>query len=493
MAGYDYDAVVLGGGAAGLTAAGLAANFGAKTMMVEANRLGGDCTWTGCVPSKVLLKAGKAAHHMRTAGRYGLADTPPQLNTARVMQHLHTIRQEIYEEADRPEIYEQMGIEVVQGRAQFRDPHSILISLENGSSRQVTARYFFICTGGKPVLPPVEGLGDVPYVTSETFFETERLPEELVIIGGGNIGTEMAQALNRLGVAVTVLETSGRILSHDDPELADILFGVLKAEGVGYMLNAGVKRVSYQNNRFEIKVEADGEEKTITSEALLAAAGRRPNLEGLGLDAAGVAYTQHGVETDNRCRTNKKHIYACGDVTGEYQFTHMSDHMARVAVTNALLKFPMKVDRNHVPWCTFTDPELAHVGATEKDLKERNIRYEVYRFPYSKLDRAITDSERDGLVKVFAKKWNGKILGAGVAGARAGEIISEYAVAMKHGITLRNIADTIHPYPAYGLAARRAADQWYIRNQSEWSVKMIKKIFGYRGEIPDFSDPDRIV
>lgn len=330
-------------------------------------------------------------------------------------------------------------------------------------------------------------------MTSESLFEAEQLPDKLIIIGGGNIGIEMAQAMNRLGIAVTVIESSERVLSHDDPELADILFGILKNEGVEYRLNTRLKRVSYQNSRFEIKVETDGEEKTVAGDGLLIATGRRPNLESLSLDAAGVNYTEKGVEVDSRCRTNQKHIYACGDVTGEYQFTHMSDHMARVAVTNALLKYPMKVDHQHVPWCTYTDPELAHVGATEKELIERNIRYEVYRFPYEKLDRAMTDSEKEGLVKVFAKKWTGKILGAGVAGARAGEIISEYAVAMKHGVTLRNIADTIHPYPAYGQAARRAADQWYIRNQSEWSVKLVKKIFGYRGEVPDLSDPGRIV
>src|SRR5699024_8812893 len=216
-----------------------------------------------------------------------------------------------------------------------------------------------------------EGLEGVPYVTSESIFEAEQLPKELIILGGGNIGTEMAQAVNRLGIAVTVIETSGRILSHDDHELAGILFDILKAEGVQFMFNGRITYLNHQDNQFEITVETDGEEKTAMGDGLLVAAGRRPNVESLSLDAARINYTQNGVEVDNRCRTNQKHIYACGDVTGEYQFTHMSDHMARVAVTNALLKYPMKVDHSHVSWCTYTDPELAYVGATEKELKER--------------------------------------------------------------------------------------------------------------------------
>jgi len=200
------------------------------------------------------------------------------------------------------------------------------------------------------------------------------------------------------------------------------------------------------------------------------------------------------VTVNESCRTNKRHIYAAGDVTGRYQFTHMSDHMAKIAATKALLKVvPMKIEKNHVPWVTFTDPELAHVGKTEKQLQEEGVKYEIYRFPYSKIDRAVAEGDTVGMVKIFAKKLSGKILGATVVGAHAGEFISEYAVALKNGVSLRGIADTIHPYPSWGLGARRAADQWYIKNQSEWSVKLIKTIFGYRGEVPDYSDKYRVV
>ncbi len=493
MSKYDYDAIVIGGGAAGLTASGIAANFGAKTMMIEKNKLGGDCTWTGCVPSKALLKAGKVAHHIRQAGRYGLIDGEPDIDFKKVIKHVHGIRDEIYEDADAPENFEAMGIEVVTGMAYFTDTHSINIELPDGETRVVTSKYFFICTGASAFVPPIPGIEEVSYLTNESFFEMDELPKELVIIGAGPIGSEMAQAMKRLGAGVTVIDMADRIMVKDDPELAGMLHRKLKEEGIDYVLGARVESVTSNNGSIQVRVSADDREKVVSGTDLLLATGRRANVDTLNLEAAGVAYSAKGVEVNEKCRTNISHIYACGDVTGGYQFTHMSEHTAKVAVTTALLKIPMKVDNDHVPWCTYTDPELAHVGATEDQLKERGEEFETYRFPFSKIDRAVTESEGEGLIKIFAKKWNGKILGAGVVGTNAGEMISEYAVAMKNGISLRNLADTIHPYPTYALGARRAADQWYIKNQSEWQVKLIKKLFGYRGEVPDFSNPDRIV
>lgn len=493
MSKYDFDAIVIGGGAAGLTASGIAANFGAKTMMIEKDRLGGDCTWTGCVPSKALLKAGKVARHIRKASDYGLMDGEPNINFKKLIRHVHTIREDIYEDADAPENFEAMGIEVVKGMAYFTDTHALNIELGSGETRVVTSKYFFICTGASAFVPPIDGIDSVDYLTNESLFEIEELPKELVIIGGGPIGSEMAQAMNRLGSKVTVVDMADRIMLNDDPELAGMLHDRLKAEGIEYVLGAQVKKMGSEQGRVNIYVEVGGEAKKVSGTNLLMATGRRANINGLNLEAAGVKFSKNGIEVNGKCRTNKSHIYACGDVTGGYQFTHMSEHTAKVAATNALLKFPMKVDSGHVPWCTYTDPELGHVGATEKQLKENGTAFETYRFPFSKVDRAVTESEGEGLIKVFAKKWNGKILGASVLGTNAGEMISEYAVAMKNGVSLRNLADTIHPYPTYGLGARRAADQWYIKNQSEWQVKLIKKIFGYQGEVPDFSDPDRIV
>jgi pyruvate/2-oxoglutarate dehydrogenase complex dihydrolipoamide dehydrogenase (E3) component len=490
---FEFDSVVIGGGAAGLTASGICANFGAKTMMIERHKLGGDCTWTGCVPSKVLLKAGKLAQQVRDAGKYGLIDCDPKIDFKKVIKHVDDVRKEVYEDADRPEIFEDMGIEVVEGEASFLDAHTIEIKLPGGEKRKVTSRFFFIAAGGSAFVPPIEGIDTVDYLTNDSLFEIKDLPEELLIIGGGPIGTEMSQAFTNLGSKVTVIDMAAKIMMNDDPELTDILFEELKRQGVNYQLGASVKSVSQTDGKVSVNIEIDGKEKTITGDKLLMATGRKPNLDGLGLDEAGVEYTKKGITINNSCRTNKKNIYAIGDIASKYQFTHMSEHMAKIATSRAMLKIPMKMDLKHITWATFTSPEVAHVGATEKELNEKGEKFEVYRFPYSKIDRAVTEGESVGMIKIFAKKFSGKILGASVVGAHAGEFISEYAVAMKNGVSLRNIADTIHPYPSWGLGARRAADQWYIRNQNAGTVKWIKRIFGYKGEIPDYSDPDRVV
>lgn len=475
-----------------MTAAGIAANFGAKTMMIEADRLGGDCTWTGCVPSKTLLKAGKVAHQIRHAGTYGLVDSEPEINFPKLIQHIHEVRRGIYEDADRPGIFEEMGVEVVRGKASFIDPHTIDIETE-GPPRIISSKYILVCAGSSASVPPIEGIERVEYLTNESLFEIERLPGKTIVLGAGPIGMEMAQAFRRLGSEVTVLDMAGRILGKDDPELTQILHETLEKEGVRFILNASVQNVEQAGEEITLNYSKYGEPGSVTGDALLLAAGRKPNIDGLALDKAEIEYSENGIPVDKYCRTSRKHIYACGDITGRYQFTHMSEHMAKVAVTHALLKYPMKMDERHVPWVTFTDPELGHLGATRDELNERNVSYEVYRFPYEKIDRALTDSEQTGLIKIYAKKWSGKILGVDVLGVNAGEVISEYAVAMRNGVSLRDIADTIHPYPSYGLGARRAADQWYIKNQKAWLVRLIRFIFGYRGDVPDFSDPGRIV
>ena len=489
---YDYDLIVIGGGAAGLTASGMGATFGAKTLMIERARLGGDCTWTGCVPSKTLLKSAKIAHHLRNAGRFGLTDRPVHVDFARVMAHLRAVRQDVYEGADAPEIYEKMGIEVRTGAARFLDAHTVAIDRDGGTDR-VTGRFFVIAAGARAFVPPIDGLKETPYLTNESLFEFEldALPGRLAVVGGGPIGTEMAQAFRRLGSAVTVIDLLPRILARDDAELAALLRETLEAEGVWYVLGAGVKRIAREGNEVVVSVEQDGAPGEVRADAVLMATGRRANVDGLGLEAAGVAFTRHGVTVNDRCRTNRKHIYAVGDVTGRYQFTHMSEHMAKIAVTNALLRLPMKIDTKHVPWVTYTDPELAHVGATEAALAEGGTPFEVFRFPFSKIDRAVTEGETTGWIKVFAKK-NGKILGASVLGAHAGEMIGELGLAMRNGVSLRKIADTIHAYPTYGLGVRRAADQWYVRQQSPRLIRMLKKLFGYRGAVLTF-DPDQIV
>ena len=493
MSKFEFDSIVIGGGAAGLTASGISANVGAKTMMIERHRLGGDCTWTGCVPSKVLLKAGKVARNIREAGKFGLIDSEPEINLKKVIEHVHHIRQEVYNEADDPKIYEDQHIEVVFGEASFKDSYTLEINLDNGGKRTVTSKYFFIATGARAAVPQIKGLDSIDYLTNESLFEIDDLPEELLIIGGGPIGLEMSQAFINLGSKVTIIDMADRILQNDDEELVEILMAELKSQGVCFELNTSIKEVSRDGNYISVEMEQEGRVKKINGTHLLIATGRIPNTEQLNLDKAGVRSGNKGIIINDSCQTNVSHIYAIGDVNGRYQFTHMSEHTAKVATTSALLKIPMKIDKKHITWATFTEPELAHVGQTEAQLKKSGTSFEVYRFPYSKIDRALMENETTGLIKLFANKLTGKLYGATVVGTHAGELISEYAVAIKNGVSLRNLADTIHPYPSWGLGARRAADQWYIKNQSEWSVKLIKKVFGYRGEIPDFSDPDRIV
>ena len=487
MASYDYDLAVLGGGSAGLTASGIAANAGVKTLMVERARLGGDCTWTGCVPSKALLHHADLAHQARRAGA-----TPP-IDFPAIMWRIRQLREAVYEDADAPEIYEGFGIEVVHGTARFTDPHTLVLEAEEGE-RRVTARMVIIATGGRPSTPSIDGLGAVPFLTNETLFEIETQPKHLVIVGGGPIGIEMAQAFQRLGTQVTVIDRGDMILDHDDPQHAAMLLEVLKHEGVRFVLNARISRITpYGETGAAVHVAFEGKEGVVEGDRLLVAAGRHPNVEGLGLDAAGVEVGRKGIVVNERCQTTQGHIWAVGDCTGEYQFTHMSEHMAKVAATNAVLKVPMTIDRDHVPWVTYTDPEVAQLGPTEQALRESGTDFEVYRFPYTKIDRAITEEATVGQIKVLATKWTGTILGVSIVGARAGELLGVYAVAMRGGLSLKAVADTIFPYPTYALGARRAADQWYVRKQFPAAIRALQRVFGYRGTVPPPPDPNRVV
>ena len=485
---YDYDLVVIGGGAAGLTASGIGASLGAKTLLVEKAELGGDCTWRGCVPSKTLLAAAKLVHAAKTAERLGLPSTRIDVDFAALMRHVDAVRRHVYDEADAPPKLEAFGVEVAEGKARFVDPHTVEIE-GDGGARRVTFRAGIVATGSVAAVPDVPGLKDGPYLTNENVFDLTDQPAHLAIVGAGAIGTELAQAFTRLGTRVTVLDHSERILPRDDAELAAMLQKQLEGEGVAYRLNAKLARVEHGGSGVVLHLQ-DGE--PVRADALLVAAGRKPVLEGFGLDAAGVAVNARGVVVNASGRTSQKHLYAVGDVAGGPAFTHWSEHTAKVAVLRALLKLPGKVDRARLPWVTYTDPELAHVGATEAELTERGESFETYRFPYSRIDRAITESATEGMIKVFATKFSGKILGASLLGAHAGELAAIYGVAMKNGIALRGIADTLFAYPTYALGARRAADQWYARQQTPGRVRLIQRVFGLRGRVLPF-DRDRIV
>ncbi len=365
----DYDMIVIGGGAAGLTAAGMAAVFGAKTALIEARKLGGDCTWHGCIPSKSLVRAAKVAHEMRNAERYGLTAARVEHDFSKVMARVHSIREHVYKEADAPPNFEKLGVEVIEGRARFLDPHAIEVGW-NGAVRKLSSRRFIVATGSSPRIPAFRGLEAAPVVNNETVFELDRLPRRLLVLGAGPIGIEMAQAFRRLGSDVTVINTSSGILKRDDPELTAILLESLQREGIRFLF--GTELVRFEGGAAYTK---SGER--LETDTILAAVGRKPNLDSLNLKAAGVWTNDKGVIVDSRCRSSAKHIYACGDVAGRYLFTHFAEHMAKVAITNAILHVPARLDERHITWSTFSDPELAHVGRSEQELKRDNVKYSV--------------------------------------------------------------------------------------------------------------------
>ncbi len=492
---FDFDMIVIGGGAAGLTSAGMSASLGAKTALIELHKLGGDCTWTGCVPSKTLLKAAKIFYQSKTARNFGLENYNVQLNFKNVAEHIKNIQQKVYEEADDPKIYEKMGVEVITGNARFIDKNRIEIIKETNESKILSSRYFIISTGASPVVPDINGISEINYLTNHNIFSLNELPKKLAIVGAGPIGIEMAQAFNRLGSKITVIDLGNKILSKDNEELTSILLEELKKEGIVFRFEESVIEIKQNssNKTIFLKNNITGAASEVNCNEILISAGRKPNIKGLNLEGISLHTNNRGIVINKNCRTNIKNIYACGDVAGSFQFTHFAEHMAKVAVSNALLHLPLSIDTKNISWCTFSEPELAHVGATEKQLLDDNINYTTYKFPFNKIDRAITENETVGWIKVYAKSWNGKIFGVDILGANAGEMIGEFALAVKNGITLRKIAETIHPYPTYILGNRRAADQWFIKKQSRLFVKALQTIFNYKGSLPDTSDPDRII
>ncbi|HEX4227763.1 MAG TPA: FAD-dependent oxidoreductase [Bryobacteraceae bacterium] len=470
---YQYDMIVIGGGAAGLVAAGMSALLGVKTALIEQHRLGGECTWTGCVPSKTLLRVSKAVHQMKTAERFGLPPIDPQFDFSRVMDHVRQTRQTIYRQADAPSNLEKLAVDVIRGSARFCDPHTIEI-VDSAMTRRITSRYFVIATGSRPKTADFSKRA----LTNETIFELKSQPKRLLVMGAGPVGIEMAQAFCRLGSEVTVVSDSKRILPRDDPEQAGQLQDYLSEEGVSFVFRQKVVALEERENGLNALLENG---HMLPCDAALAAMGREPFIEDLRLNDAGVRYGVEGITVDDHARTSQHHIYAAGDVTGRYRFTHMAEHMSKVAVTNAILRWPQKLDQSHVVWVTYTDPELAHLAASEQQLRQSRKKYTTYRFPFTSLDRAITDGDTRGEVKVFADR-SGRILGASIFGAHAGEMISEFALAMRNNLRLSQVASTIHPYPTYSLANRRVADLFVAKQLDSPLLGILGRILRYRGQ-----------
>jgi len=476
---------VLGGGSAGLTAAVMSAGLGARTLLVELHKLGGDCLHTGCIPSKTLIRSANVAALIGRATEFGL-NIPdatidfPRVDFARVMERVASVIRAI-EPHDSPERLASLGVEVRFGEARFLSPREIAVEGE-----AVRGRKFVIATGSRPAVPVIEGLRD--YFTNEDIFELRKRPEHLIVLGGGPIGVEMAQAFRRLGSQVTVLEAAPRILPREDPEVSALIAGIFEQEGIRVCVNAkvlgdSVAESSQHSLRHSIEFERGGKRETLGGDVLLVAVGRRPNVESLSLDKAGVEIDPRGIRTNARCRTTAGNIYACGDVAGRYYFTHTAEYEAKIAVTNAILHVPLKLDYRAVPWVTFTDPEAARVGLSEEEARQRHGNIKVHRIGLEHEDRALTDAETLGLVKVIATP-KGKVLGAHIVSARAGEMILEYTLAMQHGIPLAKLSRTIHPYPTYSLAGRHAADLYWRARASKTLVRWLQRVFGYSGALP---------
>lgn len=464
-----YDLIVIGGGSGGLVAASGAARLGLRCALIEKARLGGECLWTGCVPSKALIHSAKVAHFVEQAASFGLEAAPERVGFGKVMDH---VREAIARVAphDDPERFRQMGVEVVFGSPQFVSPEEVEVD-----GRRLRGRHFVIATGSRPEVPRIDGLTEVGPLTNENAFDLAELPGSVVILGAGPIGVEFSQAYNRLGVKVTVLQRSGRILSHEDGEAAAALEEILVAEGVEIIKNTSLRSVSRQDGQKVVSFEREGQERQLVADEVLVALGRHPNVEGLELERAGVKLDRRGIIVDKHLRTSAPHIWACGDVIGHLAFTHVAEYQARLILRNAFFPFKSRYDYSAVPWTTFSDPELAHLGATEEELREKGVNYEALRFPFSQVDRALTDSETAGFIKALCRP-GGEILGAHILGPQAGNLIHEFALAMREGIKIGRLSTAVHAYPTLAQAVRQTADQHYARKLAGRSGAILSRL-----------------
>ncbi len=447
------DICVIGAGSGGLSVAAGASQMGASTALIERGKMGGDCLNYGCVPSKALLAAGHAAQAVRGAGRFGVRAAAPDIDSGGVYGHVRGTIAAIAPN-DSVERFEGLGVTVIQSPARFTGPREIA-----ADGYHITARRIVIATGSSPAVPPIAGLGDVPYLTNETIFDLGTVPAHLIVIGGGPVGIEMAQAHRRLGAKVTVVEMFS-IMASDDPELVDVVRARLAGEGIDLREGGTVARVEKAGNGVAVVIAGNGAEDRVQGSHVLIAAGRRPNVDGLDLEKAGIAYSPKGIEVDARLRTTNRHVFAIGDVAGGYQFTHMAGYHAGIVLRNALFRLPAKVDTRAVPWVTYTAPELAQVGLTEDRARKQAGDIRVLRWPFAENDRARAERETDGLVKVITTP-RGRILGAGIVGAHAGELIHAWVLAIGRKIKIGAVAGMIAPYPTLGEVNKRAAGSFY--------------------------------
>lgn len=450
-----YNLVVIGAGTAGLVTAAGAAGLGAKVALVERGLMGGDCLNVGCVPSKALLSAAKRIAAVRNASEYGIRPENPHVDFAEVMQRMRRLRSSISPH-DSAERFRQLGIDVFFGQGTFTDGNTVQVG-----DQTLRFKKAVIATGARASELPIPGLAEAGYLTNETLFSLTELPQRLIVIGGGPIGAEMAQCFARFGSQVTLIDRASHILSREESDAAEIVQDAMQQDGVHLLLNAQVTQVKTEGIEKIVVVQQGSATSSIVGDAILVAIGRTPNLDGLGLDTVGIeADGRLGIRVDDRLRTTNRNIYAAGDVCSQYKFTHAADFLARIVIQNTLFMGRARASALTIPWCTYTSPELAHVGVYPGQSDEPGVEYQSFTQPLADVDRAILEGETRGFVRVHCRRGSDRILGATIVAAQAGDLISQITLAMQHRIGLGKIASTIHPYPTRAEAVRKLGDQF---------------------------------
>jgi pyruvate/2-oxoglutarate dehydrogenase complex dihydrolipoamide dehydrogenase (E3) component len=478
MPKYDFDIGIIGGGAAGLTVASGASQFGAKTLLIEKEKaLGGDCLHFGCVPSKTLIRTAHVYHMMKNTTRYGLPpmDIKP-VNFKDVSKRIKSVIS-VIQKHDSEERFCKLGVKVEFGDASFLDDHSVTVD-----GKTYSANKWVISTGSSPSVPSIDGIAETPFITNKEIFSLDSLPESMIIIGAGPIAIEMAQSFCRLGTKIYVVQRSGQILSKEDKDMADKVMKVLESEGVSFYLNS--KIISTKNigsERALVIKSADNKTVSLKAEQILVALGRKPNLGGLGLENISLKFDNRGVKVDSRLRTNHKHIYAAGDITGAYQFTHAAGYEGGVVLSNAILHLPKKSNYTFLPWATFSDPELASIGMNEKRAKQANIKYSVWTEYFKSNDRSLAEGEEVGKVKMILDGRE-KPVGIQILGPHAGELISEWVAVLNGGVKLSSLASAVHPYPTLGEINKRVVGSFFSGKVFSDKVrKALKFFFHFKG------------
>jgi pyruvate/2-oxoglutarate dehydrogenase complex dihydrolipoamide dehydrogenase (E3) component len=487
MPNYDYDLGIIGGGAAGLTAAAGAAQFGAKTLLIEkSDRLGGDCLHFGCVPSKTLIRTAGVWALARRSAEFGLPPLAlPPVDLGAVMDRVQEVIEKI-QHHDSPERFCGLGAEVRFGNPVFADDHTVELD-----GKRISAKNWIIATGSSPIIPPIDGLANIPHWTNETVFSQRTLPGRLIVLGGGPIGLEIAQAFMRLGSKAVIVEFMDQILGPEDADMADILKARIETEGVIIHTGTRAIKVALKGSTILLTVAPaakEGPSTVIEGDALFLSTGRKPNIGDLALDKAGVIFTPRGIPTDARMKTNVSHIYACGDVNGQLPFTHVAGYEAGIALTNAVLHLPRKADYSKIGWCTYTDPEVASIGYNEKRARKEGLEYRIIEEHFADNDRALAEGEALGKIKLLLDH-KGKLLGCQIIGAHAGELIHEWIIAQSGGVKLSTMAGAVHVYPTLSEISKRVSGRVFadklFSNRTKSILRFLFNLKGRACTLPD--------